>query len=150
MATPATVSVGCCTNTTVFTAPAVMLNALLTTTPGVVDTVDPVAVNVYPVPALLIDRPLKVAWPVPVLTATVVVPLSVPLPGLFWIATVTFCAVPVTVLPVASCSVTTALKAAPAVLLLGLVVNASFVAEPKMFSVNVPLALSVASVAVMV
>src|SRR5207249_12107177 len=34
MLTPAAVSVGGCTNVTAFTAPAVMLNGLLTTTPG--------------------------------------------------------------------------------------------------------------------
>ena len=115
-----------------FTAPAVILKALLNTTPGVVDTVEPVAVNVYPVPALSIDRPLKVAWPVAGFTATAVVPLSVPPPALFWIASVTVCAVPSTVVPFTSCSVTTGCvpKAVPAVLLLGLVVKASFVAGP--------------------
>ena len=149
---PATVSIGCCTNVTEFTGPAVMLNALLTTTPGVVDTVDPVAVNVYPVPALSIDRPLNVAWPELVFTATVAVPLSVPPPGLFWIASVTVCAVPVTVVPFTSCSVTTALKAPPAVLLrLGLVVKASFAAGPMTVSAAVPCKLPLlVSVAVIV
>src|SRR5512143_630794 len=80
------------------------------------------------------DRPLKVAWPVVVLTATVVDPagLKVPPLGLFWMASVTFWAVPVTVLPLASCRVTTGCveKATPPVLLPGLVVKASLAAAP--------------------
>jgi hypothetical protein len=85
------------------TAPAVMLNAVLTTVPAKVDTVLPVAVSVYPVPALSIESPLKVACPVVVFTATVAVPLRTPPgPALVWIASVTFCAVPVTVFPPAS------------------------------------------------
>jgi hypothetical protein len=60
------------------------------------------------VPFVLIDRPLNVAKPVLVLTATIVVPLSTPPgPALFWMARVTFCAVPVTVFPFASSRVTT-------------------------------------------
>ena len=52
-------------------------------------------------------KPLKVATPVAVSTATVSVPFSVPSPAaLFEIASVTFCAMPVTVRPAASCSVT--------------------------------------------
>lgn len=44
-------------------------------------------------------NPLKVATPVLVFTATVAVPLNVPPgPALAWMATVTFCAVPITVL----------------------------------------------------
>src|SRR5438132_1666259 len=79
------------------------------------------------------ERPLKVARPVPVFTAAVVVPFNTPPgPALFWIARTTFCAVPVTVLPFASWRVTTGCvgKATPPVLLLGLVVKASFAAGP--------------------
>ena len=61
-------------------APAVILNAVLTTVPAEVDTVFPVPVNVYPVPALSIARSLKSACPVTVFTATIFVPLKIP-PG---------------------------------------------------------------------
>src|SRR5438128_2732905 len=78
------------------------------------------------------ERPLKVARPVVVLTATAVAPLRLPLPGLLWMAKVTVWAVPVTVFPLASWRVTTGCvpNAAPAVELLGLVVNASLFAGP--------------------
>ena len=83
------------------------------------------------------DSPLNVATPVPVLTATVLVPLRVPPgPALVWIASVTSCAVPVTVLPPASCSVTAGCvlnadpNADPPVPFPGCVVNANFDAAP--------------------
>ena len=128
--TPRAVPVGCCTNVTVFTGPAVMLNAaahnhLASTRSNRGQCV--------PVLALSIDRPLKVAWLQHwrdhrhrrrrlAKAATGIAPSR--------IATGYVCAVPVTVLPMASCSVTTALKPTPAVLLLGLVVKASFAAGP--------------------
>ena len=79
------------------------------------------------------DSPLNVATPVPVLTAKNLVPLRMPPgPALVWIASVTFCAVPVTVLPAASCSVTAGCvpNADPPVPFPGCVVNASFAAAP--------------------
>src|SRR5207244_6416935 len=74
MLTPATVFVGCCTNVSVFTAAAVMLNALLTT------DVRPAleAVRFFE-PVRLMLRPLNVASPLPFVDC-VGVPLSVPLP----------------------------------------------------------------------
>jgi hypothetical protein len=63
----------------------------------------PVAVNVYPLPVLSMERLVKVACPVPVFTATGFVPLITPPgPALFCIAIVILCAVPVTVFPPAS------------------------------------------------
>src|SRR4051794_26668231 len=81
--------------------PTVMLNAAL------VPPVSPVAdaVSVYPLPALLIERPLKVATPLTALS--VAVPLSVPLLGFVPIAPVIDAVLVVTVLPPASCTVTT-------------------------------------------
>src|SRR5689334_4213799 len=79
------------------------------------------------------ERPLKVAWPVPESKERRVGKLNTPPgPALFWMARVTFWAVPVTVLPPASCRVTTGCvgKATPAALLLGLVVKASLAAGP--------------------
>ena len=68
----------------------------------------------------------------PVFTATVFVPLNVPPPALFWMAKVTFCAVPVTVFPPASCNVTTGWteRAEPPVPFPGCVVNESLAAAP--------------------
>ncbi len=56
---PAAVLVGCVPNTSCVAVPLVMLKALL------VANVNPelVADNVYPLPLLLIERPLKVAMP---------------------------------------------------------------------------------------
>src|SRR4051794_27272810 len=64
----------------------------------------------------------------PATADTVVVPDSVPLPGLVPIATVTLAVELVTVLPNASCTATctAGLIAAPAVVLVGCVVNATF------------------------
>ena len=101
---------------------------------------------------MLIDKPLKVARPVLVLTATVAVPLSVPPPALFWIARVTFWEVPVTALPFASWSVTTGwvAQAVPPVPPPGCVVKASFAAAPA-FTVNaLPVPLLLEAVAVIV
>src|SRR3989441_3392629 len=90
--------VGCCNKTSLLAAPAVMLNALLV----VVGLGRPlsVAVRVYPVPARLIERLLKVATP---LTAfTVADPLSVPLLGFVPIAMVTESVLLATTVPLES------------------------------------------------
>ncbi len=74
---------GCVPKASFAAAPTVILNELLVT------PVRPVlvAAKVYPLPALSMERLLKVA--VPLTAATVVVPLRVPLLGLLPIATVT-------------------------------------------------------------
>src|SRR5439155_1175323 len=74
MLTPATVSVGCCTNVSVLTAAAVMLNALLTA-----DARPPLEAVRFFEPVRLMLRSLNVASPLPFVDC-VVVPLSVPLP----------------------------------------------------------------------
>src|SRR5947208_802460 len=70
---PAVVLLGCWLKVSFVAVPAVMLKVLL------VADVSPVLVadSVYPLPALLMERLLKVA--VPLTAATVVVPLRVPL-----------------------------------------------------------------------
>jgi hypothetical protein len=80
---PPAVFDGCVPNASLAAAPTVILNELL------VAPVNPVllAVKVYPVPALSMDRLLNVATPLT--AAAVVVPLSVPLLGFVPIATVT-------------------------------------------------------------
>ena len=96
MVTPATELRGSEVNTICLAAPGVMLNAddvPLVRLPSV-------AVRVYPVPALLMERLLNVA--IPLTAATVAVPLSAPLAGLVPIATVTFDVSVVTTLPNAS------------------------------------------------
>ncbi len=125
--------------------PEVTENDVLITFPGVVDTVDPVAVSVYPTPALSIVMPLNVARPVVWLTETLFVPRSVPPgPALFCMASVTVCATPLTEFPNASWSVTTGwtAKAIPALPPPGLVVNASLFAAPGVI-VNTLLSTSV-------
>src|SRR4051812_19197900 len=74
------------------------------------------------------DRLEKVANPLA--AATVVVPDSVPPPGLMPMASVTLADEPVTVLPKASCTATTTAGAiaTPATALLGCTENASFAA----------------------
>jgi len=94
---------GCTPNASFAAVPTVMFNGLLTITPGVVDTVLPVAVSVYPFPSLSIDRFVNTACPVAVFTATGFVPESAPPgPALVCIANVMLCATPVTVFPPAS------------------------------------------------
>ena len=77
-----------------------------------------------------IERPLNVATPLE--ADTVAVPLKVPVLGLVPMASVIDAELPVTVLPPASCTVTTGCgpKAVPPVELSGLVVNASLAADP--------------------
>src|SRR5438034_265466 len=100
MAVPAVVVLGCTLNTNCVAVPAVMLNAVLVpvTGPGAL------AVSVYPVPTLSIDRPVNVATPPD--AAWVAVPDKAPPDGLVPIASVTLPVNPVTVFPFASWAVT--------------------------------------------
>ena len=102
-------------------APTVILNALL------VVPVRPLlfAVNVYPVPTLLIDRLLKVATPLTAFWVTV--PASVPPPGLLPIATVIGAELLVTTLLLASstCTVTAGLITAVLTAFVGCGTNAT-------------------------
>src|SRR5439155_1675868 len=100
MLTPATVVVGWVVNANALGAPGVMLNVLLVAAARPVL----VALRVYPVPVLLIDRSPKVATPLTALTVDV--PLSVAPPGLVPKATVMEALLPVTVLPKAPCTMT--------------------------------------------
>jgi len=87
------------------------------------------AVRVYPVPALLMLRPVNVATPLT--AAAVSVPDNVPLAGFVPIAKVTEAVEVVTVFPPASSTVTcTWLMVAPALVFVGCVVKASLVAGP--------------------
>src|SRR6266566_4626648 len=124
IAAPADVVLGCTEKTSCVAGPAVMLNAVLVALPA------PVAVRVYPLPTLSIDRLANVATPA--LAATVAVPASVPLPGFVPIATVTFPVNPVAVLLLASSAVTctAGVIAVPADVVLGCTENTSCVAVP--------------------
>jgi hypothetical protein len=114
--------------TSLFAAPTVISNGLL------VAEVSPalVAASVYPVPALSMDKLLKVATP---LTAfTVFVPLRVPPLGLVPIAIVTAAVLVLTKLPFASCTctVTVGVIVAPAAVFVGCCPNVSCVAVPAL------------------
>src|SRR3989441_733693 len=128
---PATVFVGWTLNTSAAAVPGVMSNAALVALPA------PVAVSVYPGPALLIDRLVKLATPPA--AATVAVPDSVPPPGFVPIATVIFPVNPVAVLPLPSSALTwtAGVIAAPAVVVVGCTENTSCVAAPAV-TVMVP------------
>src|SRR5438034_602391 len=125
-ASPAIVVLGCTLNTNCVAVPAVMLNAVLVpvTGPGAL------AVSVYPVPTLSIDRPVNVATPPD--AAWVAVPDKAPPDGLVPIASVTLPVNPVTVFPFASWAVTSTAGAmlAPATVLVGCTVNTSVAAVP--------------------
>src|SRR5204863_1376338 len=116
---PAVVVPGCTVNASWLATPGVMLKPALlaVVTPG------PAAVSVYPVPTRFTLKLPNVATPPT--AATLTVPASVPLPGLFPNATVTVPVNPVTGLPSPSCAVTctAGLIAAPATALLGDPVN---------------------------
>jgi hypothetical protein len=84
------------------------------------------ATSVYPLPALLMDRPEKVATPFTGLT--VVMPESVPALGFAPSVTVTPPVAFVTVLPEASWMVTAGAISAPADVLLGCTVKTSLLA----------------------
>src|SRR5439155_75797 len=118
------VVLGCTENTSCVAVPAVILNAVLVALPA------PVAVSVYPVPTLSIDRrseERRVGN-----EARVAVPAKAPLPGFVPIATVTFPVNPVAVLLLASSAVTctAGVIAAPADVVLGCTENTSCVAVP--------------------
>src|SRR6266511_247301 len=87
MCSPAVVLLGCTVNAAVAGAAAVMLNAALSwvTAAGVLGTV---ASSVYPTPVLSMLRSAKLASPL-LLVVCVVVPESVPLPGLVLMVSVT-------------------------------------------------------------
>src|SRR5216110_1096474 len=126
IAVPAVVVLGCTLNTNCVAVPAVMLNAVLVpvTGPGAL------AVSVYPVPTLSIDRPVNVATPPD--AAWVAVPDKAPPDGLVPIASVTLPVNPVTVFPFASWAVTSTAGAmlAPATVLVGCTVNTRVAALP--------------------
>src|SRR6266550_6101806 len=130
VATPATaaavVVLGCTENTNCVAVPAVILNAVLVpvTGPGAL------AVSVYPVPTLSIDRPANVATPAD--AACVAVPDKAPPDGLVPVASVTLPVNPVAVLLLASRAVTctAGVIAAPADVVLGCTENTSCVAVP--------------------
>src|SRR5205814_2028154 len=115
IAVPAVVVLGCTLNTNCVAVPAVMLNAVLVpvTGPGAL------AVSVYPVPTLSIDRPVNVATPPD--AAWVAVPDKAPPDGLVPMASVTLPVNPVAVLPLASWAVTSTAGVilAPAAVLVG-------------------------------
>jgi hypothetical protein len=83
MATPADVFVGCTVKTSCVAVPGLIVKAALVAPPSPAAA----AVSVYPVPFLSMLRVEKVA--IPAAAATVVVPESVPPPGLVPIPTVT-------------------------------------------------------------
>src|SRR6266480_3754546 len=138
IAVPAVVVLGCTLNTNCVAVPAVMLNAVLVpvTGPGAL------AVSVYPVPTLSIDRPVNVATPPD--AAWVAVPDKAPPDGLVPMASVTLPVNPVAVLLLASRAVTctAGVIAAPADVVLGCTENTSCVAVPAVIlnAVLVPVA----------
>src|SRR5216117_1829830 len=142
---PAVVVLGCTENTNCVAVPAVILNAVLVpvTGPGAL------AVSVYPVPTLSIDRPVNVATPPD--AAWVAVPDKAPPDGLVPIASVTLPVNPVTVLLLASSAVscTAGVIAAPADVVLGCTENTSCVAVPAVI-LNAVLVVLPAPVAVSV
>src|SRR5207253_1847070 len=124
IAAPADVVLGCTEKTSCVAVPAVMLNAVLVVLPA------PVAVSVYPVPTLSIDRLANVATPAH--AAAGAVPPREPLPGSVPIATVPFPVIPVAVLLLASTAFpcTTLFRSAPADVVLGCTEKTSCVAVP--------------------
>src|SRR2546422_977989 len=126
IAAPAVVVLGRTENTNCVAVPAVILNAVLVpvTGPGAL------AVSVYPVPTLSIDRPVNVATPPD--AAWVAVPDKAPPDGLVPITSVTLPVNPVTVFPFASWAVTSTAGAmlAPATVLVGCTVNTRVAALP--------------------
>src|SRR6185295_9357771 len=121
IAAPAISSVGCAVNASLDAAAGLMLNPLEVAPVRATE----VALSVYPVPVLSMDRLENVATPFT--AATAVVPESTPPPGLLPMASVTLAAELVTVLPNASCTAacTAGLIATPATALVGWTVNAS-------------------------
>src|SRR5947209_5913581 len=130
IAAPAAALLGCTVKASFAAGPTLMLmlNALL------VAPVRPVAVavTVWPVAARLLLY--AALFRSPLTAATVVVPARVPLAGLVPIATVMLVVAVVTVLPWASwtATCTAGVIAAPAAVLLGCTVKASFAAAPTL------------------
>src|SRR6266550_2179991 len=126
IAAPPFVVLGSTENTNCVAVPAVILNAVLVpvTGPGAL------AVSVYPVPTLSIDRPVNVATPPA--AAWVAVPDKAPPDGLVPMASVTLLVNPVAVFPFASWAVTSTAGAMlpPATVLVGCTVNTSVAAVP--------------------
>src|SRR6185295_3925153 len=118
---PATTFAGCTVKATFAAAAGLMVNAVELAPVSAPDA----AVSVYPAPDLLMERLENVATPLT--AATVVVPDSVPPPGLVPIATVMLAVEPVTVLPNVSSTATCTdgLIATPAVALVGWTTKAS-------------------------
>src|SRR3954470_15828683 len=115
MATPAVALAGCTVNASLVAAAGLMLKAAEVAPVREAE----VALSVYPVPVLSMDRLEKVATPLA--AATVAVPESVPPPGLLPMATVMLAVELGTRLPNASCTATctAGLIAAPAIALDG-------------------------------
>ena len=130
---PATALAGCVVNTSFVAAPAFMSKAPLVAPVKPVDD----AVKVYPLPALSIERLLKL--PFPAEAVTVVVPLRVPLAGLFAMATVTDAVEDAIAFPKASWTATVGgpAKALPAEVVPGCVIKASFDAVPLLIMIAV-------------
>src|SRR2546429_443875 len=124
IAAPADVVLGSTEKTSCVAVPAVMLNAVLVALPA------PVAVSVYPVPTLSIDRPVNVATPPD--AAWVAVPDKAPPDGLAPMASVTLPVNPVAVFPFASWAVTSTagVMLPPATVLVGCTVNTRVAALP--------------------
>src|SRR3954471_21703918 len=124
MAVPAIALAGWTVKASLAAAAGLMVNAELDAPVSAPDA----AVSVYPAPALSMERLENVATPLT--AATVVVPDSVPPPGLVPMATVMPAVEPVTVFPNASCTVTctAGLTALPAVALVGCTVKATLLA----------------------
>src|SRR5437016_3532552 len=126
IAAPAAVLLGCTVKLSCVAVPGAMVNEV-----DVVPLTHPLlAVGVYPVHTCLMLSPGSVATPVT--AGTVLVPASFPYPTLFRSATVTLPAKPVAVFPCPSSAVTctAGVMDAPAAVLVGCTVNASWVAVP--------------------
>src|SRR4029077_12565385 len=139
---PAVAVVGCTEKTRCEAAPGVMLNAVLVAPVGPVA----LAASVYPVPTLSILTFVNVATPLT--AATLVVPASVPPPGLAAIASATLPLNSVAGFPCASCAATciAGVIAAPEVPLEGWPVNTSCAAAPGVM-LNAALVLPVSPLA---
>src|SRR2546425_189721 len=123
---PADVVLGCTENTSCVAVPAVILNAALVPVAGPVA----LAVRVYAVPTLLIDRPVNVTTPPD--AAWVAVPDKAPPDGLVPMTSVTLPVKPVAVFPFASRAVTSTagVMLAPATAPVGCTVNTWVAALP--------------------
>jgi hypothetical protein len=141
IATPAVVFDGCTENASFDAEAGEMSNAVLVAPVNPVE----VAVKVYPVPDLSIDRPEKVATPFTAVTVSA--PDNVPPPGFVPIEMVMLAADEVTVLLKLSCTVTctAGVNGLPAPVFDGWTVNATF-AAPAAVMLNVVLVAPVSPV----